>query len=76
MVIDIMAHLPTKKYKYIRQTRDTITAIAAKVMTEKQNDMRRGLDRGKDLMSLLLRANAGEDKHRRMSGEEITAGIK
>ena len=71
----MMAHLPTKKYKYIRQTRETMTAIAAEVMAEKQNDMRDGSDGGKDLMSLLLRANAEEDKHRRMSDEEITAGI-
>ena len=70
-----MAHLPTKKYKYIRQTRDLITTIAAEVMTEKRNDMMNGLDGGKDLMSLLLRANAGEDKQRRMSDEEMNSGI-
>ena len=75
MITDMMSRLPTEKYRYIKQTRDTITAIAAEVMTEKQNDMRNGLDGGNDLMSLLLRANAGEDKQRRMSDEEITAGI-
>ena len=71
----MIAHLPTKKYRYIRQTRDTITAIAAEVMREKRNDIRKGLGGGKDLMSLLLRANAKEDKERRMSDEEIIAGI-
>jgi cytochrome P450 len=71
----MMYHLPTKKFKYIRQTHDTITAIAAEVMTEKQNEMRKGLDGGKDLLSILLRANAEEAKHRRMSDEEITAGV-
>lgn len=75
MVTELMSHLPTKKYKYIRQTRDTINAIAAEVMAEKQNNMRKGLEGGRDLMSLLLHANSGEDKQRRMSDEEITAGI-
>jgi cytochrome P450 len=75
MIIEMMPRLPTKKYGLIRQTRDTITAIAAGVLGEKQDDMRKGLDGGKDLMSLLLRANSREDKHRRMSDEEITAGI-
>jgi cytochrome P450 len=75
MIIEMMPYLPTKKFKYLRQTRDTVAAIAADMMKEKQNDMRKGLDKGKDLMSLLLRANAEEDKHRRMSDEEITSGI-
>jgi len=75
MIAEMMSYLPTKKYKYIRQTRDTIIAIAAEVLAEKQSDMGKGLDGGKDLMSLLLRANAEEDKHRRMSDEEIISGI-
>lgn len=74
-ITEIMCHLPTKKYKYIRQTRDTITAIAAEVMAEKRDDMKKGLEGGKDLMSLLLRANAREDPLRRMSDEEINSGI-
>ena len=71
----MMPHLPTKKYKYIKQTRETITAIAAEMMAEKQNDMRKGLEDDKDLLSLLLRANAREDPQRRISDEEIYAGI-
>ena len=72
----MMHHLPTKKYKYIRQTHDIMTAIAADVLTEKGNDMKNGLSGGNDLVSLFLRANSGEDKQRRMSDEEIVAGIK
>ena len=64
-----------KKFKHIKQTHDTITAVTAEVMTEKQNDMRKGLEDGKDLMTLLLRANATADEHRRMSDEEISVGI-
>jgi cytochrome P450 len=75
MITGVMSYLPTKKYRYIKQTRDTITAIASEVITEKQNDIKNGLDGGKDLMSLLLRANAREDKQRRMSHEELIAGI-
>jgi len=71
----MMPRLPTKKYKYIKQTRETITAIAAEVITEKRNDMKKGLEGGKDLMSLLLCANAREGKQQRMSDEEINAGI-
>jgi len=71
----MMPQLPTKKYKYIRQTRDTIAAVATEAMREKRNDMRKGLEGSKDLMSLLLRANAGENKQQRMSDEEINAGI-
>lgn len=75
MITEMMPRLPTKKYQYIRQTREIITAVAAEVMAEKQNDMRNGLEGGKDLMSLLLRANAKENKQQRMSDEEINAGI-
>ena len=71
----MMPRLPMKKYKYIKQTRETITAIAAEVMAEKQSEMRKGLEGGKDLLSLLLRANAREDPQRRMSDEEINAGV-
>ena len=71
----MMPHIPIEKFKHIKQTRDTIIAIAAEVLAEKQSDMRKGLNGGKDLMSLLLRANAEEDKHRRMSDEEIISGI-
>lgn len=74
-LIEMMPHLPTKKYKYIRQTRETITAIAAEVMAGKLSNMRKGLEDGRDLLSLLLRANAGEDPQRRMSDEEINAGV-
>ena len=65
----MIPYLSTKRYKYIRQTRATVTVIAAEVMTEKQNETRKGLDGGKDIVSLLLRANTEEDKHRRMSDE-------
>jgi cytochrome P450 len=75
MITEMMPRLPTKKYKYIRQTHEIITAVAAEVMAEKQNDMRNGLEGSKDLMSLLLRANAKENKQQRMSDEEINAGI-
>ena len=44
-------------------------------MAEKRNDMMNGLEGGKDLMSLLLRANAKEDKQQRMSDEEVNAEI-
>ena len=75
IIIDIMPRLPMKKFKYIKQTRETITAVSAEVMAGKLNDMRNGLEDGKDLMSLLLRANSTADEHRRMSDEEINAGV-
>ena len=71
----MIAHLLAKKYRRIRQTRDIVTVIAAEVMREKRNDIRKGLGSGKDLMSLLLRANVKEDKEQRMLDEEIIAGI-
>ena len=71
----ILPYLPTKKYKYLKQSRDTIAAVAAEVMTEKRAIMKKGLEGGKDLMSLLLRANAGEDEKGRLSEEEVNAEI-
>lgn len=71
----MIAHLLAKKYRRIRQTRDIVTVIAVEVMREKRNDIRKGLGSGKDLMSLLLRANVKEDKEQRMLDEEIIAGI-
>ena len=75
IILDMMPRLPMKRFKYLRQIRGTMFTIAAEVMTEKQDDMRKGLEDGRDLMSLLLRANAAEDEHRRMSDEEMYAGI-
>lgn len=74
-VYKILPYLPTKKYKYLKQSRDTIAAVAAEVMTEKRIVMEKGLEGGKDLMSLLLRANAREDQKGRLSEGEINAGI-
>lgn len=74
-IAELMSHLPTKKYKYIKQTRETITAIAAEAVADKRSDMKKGLEGGKDLLSLLLRANSKEDPQRRMSDEEINAGV-
>ena len=71
----MMPRLPTKQYKSIRQTRDTMASVAAEVMTEKRAAMEKGLEGGKDLMSLLLRANAKEDKNGRMSDEEVNGQI-
>lgn len=71
----MMPYLPNEKSRSIRRTRDTIASVAAEVMIEKRNDMRTGLSGGKDLMSLLLRANAGESKQQRMSDEEVNAVI-
>jgi cytochrome P450 len=71
----MMPRLPTKQYKSIRQIRNTMASIAAEVMAEKRAAMEKGLEGGKDLMSLLLRANAKEDKNGRMSDEEVNAEI-
>jgi cytochrome P450 len=74
-VVEMMPHIPTKQYKAIRQTHNTFSAVAAKVIAEKRIAMEKGLEGGKDLMSLLLRANAKEDKNGRMSDEEVSAEI-
>ena len=71
----MMPYLPNEKSRSIRRTRDTIASVAAEVMIEKRNDMSKGLSGGKDLMSLLLRANAGESKQQRMSDDEVNAVI-
>ena len=74
-VSKIIPYIPTKKYKALKKNRDTIAAVATDVMAEKQTVMKKGLEGGKDLMSRLIRANAGEDEKWRMSEEEINAGI-
>jgi cytochrome P450 len=74
-VVEMMPRIPTKQYKSIRQTRNTMDSVAAEVMAEKRAAMEKGLEGGKDLMSLLLRANAKEDKNGRMSDEEVNAEI-
>jgi hypothetical protein len=71
----MIPYLPTKQNKSIRRTRDTIAAAAAEVMAEKRTAMEKGLEGGKDLMSLLLRANAKEDKSGRLSDVEVNAEI-
>jgi len=72
----MMIHIPTKKYKYLKQARTTIDAVAAEIMAAKRAGMMKGLEGGKDLMSLLLRANAKEDEKWKLSDEEIVAEIR
>ena len=75
-ILGAVANLMTEKFKYIRQARNTIDSVAAEVMAEWRAGAMNGSGDGRDLMSLLLRANAGEDEKLRLSDEELIAEIR
>jgi cytochrome P450 len=74
-IIDMLPRIPVGRYKYIKQTRDLLGTVAAEVTAEKRAVVKEGPEDSKDLMSLLLRANAKEDENGRMSDEEVEAEI-
>lgn len=70
-----MSYLPVKKFASIRTTRETIESIADRLVKQKTDTYLRGLEGSKDLISLLVRANAVEEEKGKMSVAEVNASI-
>jgi alkylphenol/PAH-inducible cytochrome P450 monooxygenase len=70
-----LIYLPMKKFKYIGTARDRMLRIAEKLVQEKLSTFMRGMEGGKDVMTLLVRANAKEEQRYKMSDVEVNAQI-
>lgn len=70
-----LPYLPLKKFVVLRAVDKEVTSIAKELITTKMAAYEQGLEGGKDLMSLLIRANANEDARSKLSEEEVKAEI-
>jgi hypothetical protein len=74
-VLTVLTYLPSKKLSGIRLSRNTITASSERLVKRKQEIYLRGLEGGKDLISLLVRANNGLEDKAKLSDAEFNAQI-
>ncbi|KZT27170.1 cytochrome P450 [Neolentinus lepideus HHB14362 ss-1] len=75
LVEKLMTVLPNKRYKKIRYTSDVSTRVAKQLVREKRNAVGLGKE-NKDVMSLLVRANASTDPKAQLSDEELYAEMR
>jgi cytochrome P450 len=74
-VISNYVRLPLKKFKYLRILRDTSSKIAGRIIQEKLSAFQQGLEGSKDLMTLLVRANAEEKRENKLSDAEVNSEV-
>ncbi|EMD32773.1 hypothetical protein CERSUDRAFT_126579 [Gelatoporia subvermispora B] len=72
-VLRLMDFLPLKNVRRIRQIRKAFDKEARKLLRDKDEDFASGNEVKKDLMSLLVRANASENPKNQLSDAEMTA---
>jgi cytochrome P450 len=70
-----LGYIPTKKFLGIRKVRDIVATKAERLVQEKVDMYMRGLEGSKDVISLLVRANAKEHQKGKMSDAEMNAQI-
>lgn len=74
-LVQYLPWLPIKKFALLRATDNILTSIASKLVKSKTEAYEQGLESGKDLMSLLVRANADQDSKSKLSEQEVRAEI-
>lgn len=74
-MIPYLAYLPIKKFSQLRKAAIKLKAVADHLIKIKTDDYLKGLEGGKDLMTLLVRANANEEKAAQLSEVEVRAEI-
>ena len=74
-MLELVAYLPIKKLSQMRKTRSTIATISERLVQRKVDTYTRGLEGEKDLLSLLVRANAVEEPRWKLSDSEVNAEI-
>ena len=74
-MLELLSYLPIKKFSQMRKTRNTIAATSERLVRQKADAHMRGLEGEKDLLSLLVRANAVEEPRWKLSDSEVKAEI-
>jgi cytochrome P450 len=74
-MVYFLTHLPIKKFANIHALHDIAMTLADKMVKEKLYTYKHGLEGTKDLMSLLVRANAVEKEDNKLSDAEVNSEI-
>ncbi|KAH9935136.1 PAH-inducible cytochrome P450 monooxygenase PC-PAH 1 [Epithele typhae] len=74
-ILKYVKYWPTKDHRRFRKTLDVINAFAKELITEKTAHAQTGKDNKKDIMSLLVRANASEDPRSRLTEDEMISQV-
>ncbi|KAF7790145.1 hypothetical protein EIP86_001097 [Pleurotus ostreatoroseus] len=72
-VLDLVQYIPTREYTHFRRTRGIIEGVAQELVDAKKSALLSGDPKSKDIMSILVKANASEDPKSRLSDEEMIA---
>jgi hypothetical protein len=59
----------------LRIGREKLARLSDRMVQAKADAQLKGLDMGKDLLSLLMKSNASEEPHKRLSDAEVRAQV-
>jgi cytochrome P450 len=71
----LIPYLPIMKFFRLRVAGRKLANMAEKIVQDKVDALAKGLEGGKDLMSLLVRANANQKPSERLSDREVISEI-
>jgi hypothetical protein len=71
----LLFRLPVTRLANMRAVGKNLSEVAKRIVGNKTNALMKGLEGGKDLMSLLIRANANEEQSRKLSDIELISEI-
>lgn len=74
-LIQYLPYLPIKKFSQLRSAAKEMTSLAATLVKSKTDAYEQGLEGGKDLMSLLIKANAQAEAKAKLSDSEVRSAI-
>ncbi|KAJ3559576.1 hypothetical protein NM688_g255 [Phlebia brevispora] len=72
-ILEFVRFIPTREYSRFRKTLDTIEDVSRGLVENKKSALLAGDPKSKDIMSILVKANASEDPNARLSDEEMIA---
>jgi hypothetical protein len=73
--VKLPRYIPTKKFLGIRKVRDIVATKAERLVQEKVDMYMQGFEGSKDVISLLVRANAKEGQKGKLSDAEMNGQI-
>jgi hypothetical protein len=70
-----LLRLPFKRLAIMHTAGKHLSGVAERIVGDKTDTLMKGLDGGKDLMSILMRANANEKESAKLSENEVISEI-
>ena len=74
-MLEFLSHSPIKAFSQARTVHDTFATTSERLVQQKMDTFMRGLDGEKDLLSVLVRANAVEERKWKLTDSEVNAEI-